>query len=841
MVRNTPRFGYFVLFALFATLVIVPAFSDVGANVTVANLPPYTPTCTGGATIYVHGTTHPPSYAFTRGGDDNADTVVTIVNASATTNCRGGSFLTNANETSFQTRGTSTNLNAITTSPTMGSVSYAYTSCTDTGSNCTKNYYYCLYTQDSSSQSNSLNGTPCNFTANLYNSRPGNPSTFQWSEANPAKSTNPTATFTAGTDVDSGDSLTQYQCISTTSGHTCNVIAATSASPVTITGAGLYGPGTNSNNTTHSQTKYWFRLYTRDNQGAVNSYSNYSVAAYDGTFNITNTRPTSTTSTNNYTSAPGVPVGGKVRFTIQYADVDTEDTGSGTVRICPSNSITGQACTSTELCSTTGAPATPLTCDYTTTSSDGSSRAVYAYAWDSRGLPYSTGVSTTFYVDQSVTMSNIQFGKAGTFGTFENGNSINCSANISAADGVVKGVRFTIYGPGYTAANYNYLSANVSANCTSDSWTAGKTCWAAFALASSGTDGNSHSCAHNKGTWNCVVNATNSADQNKTATPDPETMINTAVDISGGLSPWTGDTTITLVTTSGLWTQTTKGMNATYSDTNGYNDVNATTCASNVCKVYCRNPGTVDNSTAVNIFWNYSLHNFTTGDGDNFNGQSGCQYGGDGTRTAGMIPTFEAASTNGSWSCYMRLQDDGTGYDWTSSGTTFTVGENPAWAFDDSGDDGTPMNNLFFVLSGSPGERKTALIPDSSGEYVVYSRTSNSYANVRYSGPNFTRGTDGTHTIGIGNFTFGASTAATIDCSSGSYNSSCRAPHESSLRLVWGANNTLLDPIANYPAGVKRYGDGALLIPVGTLTGSYNSTFSYDYCLSSSGTCIDQG
>jgi|GEM_PF-7009560 len=834
MAKYQSKISFVLVFAL---LIIGIGFSNVGANVSVTNEAPYQPTTAAASTIYVHALTV-PSYAFTRGVDLNGDTVKTIFDIG--TSAYGGTECANAaTENSYATQGSATNLNLMATTPAFCSYTYSASA----GSNVTKNYYYTLKSIDLPGTQN--NTFPLNFTVTLYNAQPSAPSALNVSEASPAPVAPPTVSFTGGTDPD-GDSVTYHAIVGTTSGAS-NVLSLTtvSAAGFSIPNALLYGPGTNRNTTTRSETRYFVRIYTSDGTYA-NGAGNSNSSNYDVAFNITNNRPNITMTANNASSTPtAAALGAKVKFNVTFTDANAVDTGTFTLRVCSSNSATPTGCSGYQFCTSTRTGAGTVDCNYTTQASDGNSNTTYAFIWDPRGLPVDTSNTTasTFYVDQGITFSGMSFGRNGGYETFVNGDTINCTGTVSSGDGIVTDVRAVVYGPLGSASDPNYISANLSSGCSGAAWSgAGKSCSATFVLATSGTDQFSDTCQHRMGTWTCFLNATNAFGVNKTGNPSvtgTNTLVNSAPSISGGLSAWTGDTTISLISTSGIWTRTPKGMNATYSDLNGYNDVNATTCASNACRIYCRNPSGVDNATALDSFWNFSIKNFSTGDGDNFVGGSGCQYGGTGTGTIGLLPTFESASNNGSWACYLRVADNGGLYDWTSSGTTFTVNEHVAFNVDDSGDTGPSLSTLSYVFSGAPGARYTATIPDTNGQYAVYHYISNSIGNVRYSGPSFTRGTDGAVTIEIANLTVGASSATTIDCSSGSYNATCRQMN-ANYRLIWGLNNTYQNPVTSYPIGEKRYTDAALMIPVGTPTGSYNTTFSFDYCLTGNPLCVDE-
>lgn len=810
-----------------AMLVVAGAFADtVQSNATVSNVLPLQPTTAEGSQLYVHSLSI-PSYAYTRGTDSNGDTVKTIFDV-GTAGYGSVQCVDDAYETAWQTQGSAANLNTVTVVPSF--CTYAYN--LGAGANVTVNYSYSMRMIDDQSGENTT--YPLNFSVQLYNSQPSAPSALNVSEGTPAPVAPPTVSFTGGTDVDTGpaDTVTQRAQVGTTSGAS-DVMSLTQVAPAgfAISGAGLYGPGTNQNTTTKSQTRYYVRIFAYDGTAAGNANS----SNYDTSFNITNDRPNVTGTVNNASSQPtAVAVGQKVRFTVNYSDPNTAiDTGTFTLRICSSDSATPTGCSGYQFCTntTTGA-ASFLYCDYTTQNSDTNSNTTYAYIWDPRSLPTdaSNTTASTFYVDQGISFTETMFGEEGVYDSFVIGNNVTCNATITSGDGIVKDVRFVVFGPSGSFNDPDFESANVSSSCTGSDWGTGRNCSATFRFWTNGTTFSGGDCRAVKGTWTCIVNATNAFDVVKNSGSITDAMDNTGPSVSGSLTG-IGSNTITLQSSG--WTG--YFVNGTYSEPDGYSDVSTSSCASDACRVYCSS-ASASNSTSAQGWWNFSVRNFTDGT-DGFVTASGCSSGGLGTRVIGVAVPFEPQSTNGTWQCRLRVSDITNAYAWSSSDTAFTMNRNSAQisSFDSAS---AAQNPLRYVFSGTPGSKYAAQIPASNGAYAFHRHLGNGYTTLMFAIKNFTRGADGTHLIVSTNFTMNASTVNTVDCSGGS--AGCLIINNTYTNLPSGTY--FQDPIYNYTAGGNvRYTASALSIPTGTLSGSYNTTGEITGCDTALDVCVFGG
>jgi hypothetical protein len=840
----------FVVFTAFILLSPIFAAGEVNASVSVSNVPPFQPTSVS-TTRYVHATGQ-PNYAFTRGDDNNKDTVRTIINVG--TAAYGGTECANqATETSWQTPASATNLNTITVSPSICSFTYSVSNV----ANSTKDYFYSMSTNDSSGQANSWNQTyQLNFTITMYNDRPSAPSGLNFTETIPTHSlTNPTLSFTAGTDPE--DAVTQWINVSSVQGGALDVLARTSiSSPYTIAGANLWSSFANTgNNTTTMRTRYWYSLYTNDGTdsgGLLSGNANSSTTV--GSFNVTDWKPLTGQGSVNSSAAVPTIEGESVKFTVTWWDLDGDTTpGSTSLYICPSNAFCNSGTARCYNNSLLVGPANNATCQYVTSASDAATSYGYAFLVDSQRVWTDTGNSSTitYYVDKGIQINNFTIGKQDSTGwvggPFENNEKVNCSAVIASPDGYITDVRISLNGPGAHSYAYDYLSGNISyTGCAGASWTTGKNCSYVFTLDGAGTNQFAEACRHKKGAWQCVVNATNQFAQNKTsgnAAGLQQTLANSApIFEPATLINVGGTNNFTIYANSYSDPSFSMWLNVSYRDRNGWQDVNATSCGSNNnCQVHCwAGWGADTNATSIDGYWNFT--NKSYGGVDNVaRTTSGCSDGGNGTSTVDFLTSWESQSVNGSWSCVARVNDVANAWTFSTINNTLGGSENSAWTIFDS----TPSSINFVTYAFgtvTPGNRYSATIPVSNGNYGEYRDMGNGFSSIRYNASNFTKGGDPSVFIGIQNMTIGASAANNIDCNNVALNSSCR-PMNTTKLLVLGLNATYQDPIGNWTAGGnKRYVDAAMYIPIGTPVGSYNTTFQAWYCQASNTiSCIDGG
>jgi hypothetical protein len=122
--------------------------------------------------------------------------------------------------------------------------------------------------------------------------------------------------------------------------------------------------------------------------------------------------------------------------------------------------------------------------------------------------------------------------------------------------------------------------------------------------------------------------------------------------------------------------------------------------------------------------------------------------------------------------------------------------------------------------------------------YVEFRQVGNWMVNLRFSANNFTLGKNPTPFIAITNLSVGGSASNTLNCTATP--ASC-AFINTTLRRVTGLKDIYQNPINNWTAGGnKRFAHASLIVPLGTAAGAYNTTFSFDYCLST-GACIAGG
>ncbi len=845
---DSRKIGVFaaVLFVGVVLAMAGPAFAEVvNATASVTNVLPYQPVKNGVNinNTFVHSTT--PSIALYRGIDNNGDTVNTTVNV--TTNSANWCALTGqdwvgTSGTAFAAQNSSFTMTIGSGTPLVPTFTYSASG----GANNTKSYYFCMYSNDSSGAAQTFNMTfPLALNLTIYNSQPTAPSALNVSETIIYHGNDATVSWTYGSDPDT-DALTHRMFVGTSAGAG-NVLANTTVTtPYSLTSADMYGPGENSNNTTASRTRYYVRIYENDGTSLTAGSGNANSTVYVTTFNITNARPTVTTAWVNSTTAAPTTEGQYVRFNVTWADAEDDTASPSIMRICSTASATPTGCTATTLCSSVNAPPVAnATCNYLTGAGDAADNSVYAFVWDRYGLPTdnSAAVNIHYYVDHGITFTNYTFGKqtlADVYvgGVFEVGDKVNCSAVIKSPDNAVTDVRFILYGPNGSITSYDNTSANVSGSCVGAAWSTGKNCSANFLIDTSGTT-DAGPCRNSEGTWQCIVNATNQFAQNKTSGAPvaqlQQVLTNSQPVVTAGISASDGSDTITLVWTGPGTAAAVKKLNMTYRDKNGYDDVNTASCGSNGCQVHCWQGNGADTNTSTGVsdaWWNFTVRNYTAATADNLGAFSGCSGGGNGTRVLSLNPAFESETMNGTWSCIMRVNDNNNSYAWTAIKNNFNVNE--LLAADDYDSSSVYHDYITYAFSGSPGATYQSTY--SGGNYVEYRHKGNSCQYVRYLGNNFTKGTDGSTLILVGNFSVNLSTSAFPDCTS----NGCR-PLNNTYRFLGGSPLMCQDAIANYPNDLRHYSSAGLAIPVGTPMGNYNTSFVDGKCLRSGALCTDGG